>query len=241
MKARPTTDYDVFYLDLTTTTHGSVADGTATVLLEGGDINLADPADSENIHALTLINPTVNTAPTDIAPGSFNLAEGVDTSGGVSLGILTASDVDSGESFSFAIVGGADSGNFTLAGAGDELEFDAGLLDHETKDSYFVDIEVTDSVGNTYVETITVDVDDLNEPPIVNNQAMNIDENSAPGTLVGTVAVTDTDPEQGYSRLYWVDVNSDELRRVNLNGSDNHVLATQADGTDLTGTRGVRC
>ena len=78
-----------------------------------------------------------------------------------------------------------------------------------------------------------------NSRPTIDDQAMAVDENSSNGTSVGTVAATDTDPEQGYTKLYWVDVDTDELRRINLDGSSNDLLISQPDGTDVSGTRGL--
>ena len=65
---------------------------------------------------LTVAVNAFNEAPTAITPTSFNLNENVDTSGGSSLGALAAVDPDSGESFTYAIVGGADAGVFSIGG-----------------------------------------------------------------------------------------------------------------------------
>ena len=78
---------------------------------------------------LTVNVDPLNETPTDIAPNSFNVNENVDTSGGLSVGTLTASDPDSGETFTYTIQPGADGSNFTITGAGsDELTPDDGSL-----------------------------------------------------------------------------------------------------------------
>ena len=67
----------------------------------------------------------LNETPTDIAPNSFNVNENVDTSGGLSVGTLTTTDPDSGDTFTYTIRPGADGANFTITGAGsDELTLD---------------------------------------------------------------------------------------------------------------------
>ncbi|MDT3778353.1 DUF2341 domain-containing protein [Nitrospira sp. MA-1] len=78
-----------------------------------------------------------------------------------------------------------------------------------------------------------------NAPPVINNQVFPVAENSANSTSVGTVVGTDGDPQSGYSKLYWVDPATDEVRRINLDGSGSQQLAMQFDGMNGTGPRGV--
>ncbi|WP_342347567.1 DUF4347 domain-containing protein [uncultured Nitrospira sp.] len=78
-----------------------------------------------------------------------------------------------------------------------------------------------------------------NATPVINNQVFSVTENSADSTPVGTVVGTDGDPQSGYSKLYWVDTDTDELRRINLDSSGSQQLAVQFDGTSATGPRGV--
>ena len=211
------------------------------VFVWSGEGSQAGQEDTSGVFARQYgTSPSAFNAPTNIAPDAFVVNEHVNTTGGTSVGVLTASDPDSGETFSYSIVGGPDLAKFTIGGAGDdELMLDDGVLDFETTSSYYVVVRVTDSDTNTYDELITVGVNDLNDAPTINNQSFSVDENSSVGTSVGNVAATDTDPEFGYTRLYWVDVDTDELRRVNLNGTDNQLLASQPDGTQAAGTRGV--
>ena len=130
--------------------------------------------------------------PTDISPDSFNLVEGTNATAGINLATLTAIDPDGG-AFTYAIVGGADIANFSLAGAGDELVFTAGVLDHETQDVYSVDIRVTDSVGNTYDETISLNVDDINESPTVETSHFPSTKDCLTEMLLDQSSATDLD------------------------------------------------
>ena len=75
--------------------------------------------------------------------------------------------------------------------------------------------------------------------PVVNDQGFSVDENVLNGTTVGTIAATASDPAHNYSKLYWVDVDTDELRRIELDGTLNQQLADQSDGTAATGPRSV--
>ena len=66
----------------------------------------------------------------------------------------------------YSIVGGADAARFSIGGAGsDELILDDGVLDFETQSSYRSPCGSPTRAGLTYDETLTVNVNDLNETP----------------------------------------------------------------------------
>ena len=103
----------------------------------------------------------VNETPTLISLSNSAVPENTDTSSGHSVGSLTTTDEDSGDSASYSIVGGADSAVFNIGGAGsDELILSDGVLDHEAQASYEVTVRVTDGDLNTYDQTFTVTVSD---------------------------------------------------------------------------------
>ncbi|NNE41866.1 MAG: cadherin-like domain-containing protein [Marinicaulis sp.] len=102
----------------------------------------------------------VNEGPTDIALSGTSVAE---NSSGATIATLSASDPDVGDTASFAIADDA-SGLFEVVG--DELKLKEGVsLDHEDQDAYELTLEVTDSAGATYSETVTINVADVNEGP----------------------------------------------------------------------------
>ena len=79
-------------------------------------------------------------------------------------GSLSATDVDPGETFRYAVVGGADSGVFSIGGSGaDELILTDGVLDFESQASYQVTVRVTDGGGSAYDQTFTIAVNHLGE------------------------------------------------------------------------------
>ena len=134
-----------------------------------------------------------NTPPTDISPNSVNVDEHVDTSSGYSVATLSTTDPDVGDTFTYSIVGG-DVANFSIGGAGsDELILTDGILDFETKSSYSVKVRTTDAAGACYEETLTVNVNDLNDAPVLDNtgtmQLANVLQGSTDpaGDLVATI------------------------------------------------------
>ena len=88
-----------------------------------------------------------------------------------------------------------DAANFSIGGAfNDELILTDGVLDFETKSSYTVTVRVTDSGGLTHDESITVNVNDLNDAPTAitpTSFAINENTDTTSGTSVGTLTTTD--------------------------------------------------
>ena len=117
----------------------------------------------------------------------------------------------------------------------------SAALNFETTPVFTLTVQVQDQGGTglTDTATITVNLNDINDAPVINNSAFSVDENAANGALVGTVAATDSGHAVNYTMLYWVDLQTDELRRINLDGTGNELLAIQADGTAATGMRSV--
>ena len=70
---------------------------------------------------------------------------------------------------------------------------DVGQLDIETTSSFDLSVEVTDAEGLVDTAVVKVDLDPINETPVVDDQSFSVAENSANGTVVGTVAASDPD------------------------------------------------
>ncbi len=206
----PTTPQDIFILDVTGTGVGTTA-ATATMFLEGSDVNL--DAAAEDIDAFTIVSTAAvppNSPPTDISPNSFSVDENIDTTGGYTLGTLTTTDPDAAESFSYSVLPGGDGALFSIGGvSSDELIVDDGILDFETKSTYSVTVRVTDSGLNTYDETITVTVHDLNEPPSdITLDNTSVAENMD-GAIIGNLGVVD--PDAGDTHTWSVDDSRFEI------------------------------
>ncbi len=170
------------------------------VTVEVDDTGVGSTPDDTADHTLGISD--VNEAPSDLDPNSISIAENTDTSGGLSLGTLIATDEDAGETFTFSIVGGPDATRFVIGGSGAELIFDDGVLDFESQASYSVTIRVTDSGGNTYDETLVVNVADVNETPTdISPNTFSVDENTdtSSGFAVGTLVTTDEDGGESFT------------------------------------------
>ncbi len=126
---------------------------------------------------------------------SFSVNE--NSPNGTAVGTVVASDPN-GDTLSYSITAGNTSGAFAInASTGALTVANSAVLDYETTPSFSLTVRVVDPRGLSDTALITVAVKDIventNRPPVVNNQSFNINENSANGTVVGTVAASDPD------------------------------------------------
>ncbi len=109
---------------------------------------------------------------------------------------IPASDEDAGQNLTYAITGGNTGGAFSINAATGELNL-AAALDRETVSEYNLAISVTDDGTGTLQDSaiITVSIGDVNDsaPAMVAAGPFAVNENSAYGTVVGTVTATDAD------------------------------------------------
>ena len=100
--------------------------------------------------------------PPSIEDETFTVSE--DSLPGLFLGKLTAEDVN-GDLLKFSIISGNPGSIFMLDGDSGEITLN-GSLDADTISQYQFEVEVTD-LANTAVATVTVNVSNINEPPII--------------------------------------------------------------------------
>jgi VCBS repeat-containing protein len=106
-----------------------------------------------------------NTAPTAIALAPAAVAE--NAASGTTVGTLSATDADTGDTFTYALVSGTGStDNASFAIDGTSLKT-AAVFDFETKASYSVRVRVTDAGGLTFERALTITVTNVNEAPTV--------------------------------------------------------------------------
>ena len=132
-------------------------------------------------------------APTDITLSAASITE--NNTAGATIGTLSATDADAGDTHTFTFAGGADDAAFTITG--NTLTINASA-DFDTKPSYAIRIRATDSsVGMLTFEknfTITVTNVDENAPTVIGGSRVNfIPENNAPGFTVLTAAADGDD------------------------------------------------
>jgi len=162
----------------------------------------------------------VNAAPTDISLTSHTVDE--NASEGTVVATLSAIDSDAGEFFSYSI---EENSNFEIVA--NQIKVKAGAtLDFESAESHDIDITVTDSAGNRYIETISIAVNDINEAPVaVDDSAadngsgeLQTDEDRALTIKVSDLLVNDSD------------VDGDKLSLSSVQAAEHGSVAIDGDG-----------
>ena len=109
------------------------------------------------------------------------------SSDGTVIGQIAAMDYGN-RTLSYAIASGNGDSLFALSTSG-ELTVN-GDLDYEDQTSYEIVVSVEDSEGLRSQATITVEVNDVDDPLIITDQTFPVDEHSSDGTVIGQIAAT---------------------------------------------------
>jgi Ca2+-binding RTX toxin-like protein len=170
-----------------------------TYVLVDGD---GDPSNSATL--------TVTVNATDDAP--IITSNGGGTTASISVAenttavtTVTSTDID-GPNPTYSIIGGSDSGKFTIDASTGALSFVAAPnyespSDSNTNNSYVVQVQVADGAGGTDTQTITVNVTNVNEAPVLAPDASEVTyiENAAALKLIPGATVTDPDNPSNFS------------------------------------------
>lgn len=126
--------------------------------------------------------------------GPYSVTE--NTSIGTSVGFAHASDPDVPDTKTFSITGGTGSGLFAINASTGEITT-AGAIDYEAASSYTLNLRVQDTAGLFDTVTVTVNVANVNEAPVLGAAGpFNFNENIAAGSVVTTMAGSDQDVGQ---------------------------------------------
>lgn len=128
-----------------------------------------------------------------------------------SIGTLTAVDPE-GDAIAYVITDGNDLGGFVLSTSGELIVNDATVLDFEMNPSFSLSVEASDGTlaGSA---TITINLSNLEEAPIIEDQTFAINENTANTILVGTLTGSDSDNDP----LTYTIATGNELGGFSLN------------------------
>ena len=225
-------------------------------------ITVSDGANISSAETVTInVNDINDNTPVITASQSFSIDE--NSADSSSVGTVVASDVDATATTyqDWKITGGNTDNAFAIGSSSGEITVvDASKLDYETEpNSYNLSITVSDGTNTSSAETVTINVNDLNDNlPIINaSQSFSIDENSADDTSVGTVAATDADATAttyqdwkitggNTSNAFAIDSSSGELTVADTSqldyegGAISYTLSlTVSDGTNTSSAETV--
>lgn len=136
---------------------------------------------------LTIDVADVNEAPGAPALDPASIAE--NEVPGTKVGTLSATDPDSGDTLTYALVDALDGDHFQVTADG---VYALDTFDFEDQDSYDIRVEVADGDDETATATITITVTDANDTPTdISLSNADVDENFA--GAIGTLSTTDQD------------------------------------------------
>jgi len=148
--------------------------------------------------AIITINVLQNTnLPPVISNQGFAINE--NSINGTIVGTVVASDPNSGQTLTYALLSGNTNGAFSInASSGVLAVANSAALNYEALPSFTLVIKVQDNGAGTLssTATITVTIKNVNEYPIIANQSFSVNEFAVKGTLVGTVVASDPDAGQ---------------------------------------------
>jgi len=144
--------------------------------------SLTVQADDENggvdTGLITVSLNDLNEAPT-ANNAAFGIAE--DSASGASVGVVSGSDPDTGDTLTWSILSGNASGAFSLNSATGELTVASpSTLDFETTPTYTLNVQIQDAGGLTDSAVVVVNVSNVNEAPTTTGLAdVFVNEDSA--------------------------------------------------------------
>jgi len=149
---------------------------------------------------LTIFTPSLpNSAPTDIALSNASIAE--NNAVNATIGTLSATDADAGQTQTFTLVAGpgsTDNASFQITGTTLKIKI---ATDFETKNSYSIRVRATDNGDPvaSFEKALTITITDVPENAAPTNIVLSnstLAEGNAAGTTVGTLSAVDADAGQ---------------------------------------------
>ncbi len=165
----------------------TVSDGVNTSAAQTVTINLTDVNDLTPIVTANQSFSVVENSAATTAVGTVLATDGDVTATTFQDWTITAGNTDKDGDSSLPFAFNASTGAITVNDAGD--------LDREQTTSFTLSVTVSDGVNTSGVQTVTVNLTDVNDvtPVVTAGQSFNVAENSSATTAVGTVLTTDGD------------------------------------------------
>ncbi len=206
-------------------------------------VKVTDAAGATYQEVVTVTITNVNEAPTQVGPGIAAVNE--NAAAGTVVTTLATTDPDAGDTFTYAITTNP-GGKFAISG-NQIVVANGAVLDFETQSSYDIIVRSTDAGGLTVFRQISVSINDVNEAPSgVSLTGNAVAENSAAGTVVGTLSAQDPDGNPlSYSiiggtgsSLFEISGNQVVVKAgasLNFEGTNSYTLDIRASDGSLTG------
>lgn len=186
----------------------------------------------EKIFSLNVLN--VNEAPSSILLSNNLISQA--TGAGILVGLLSTSDPDAGDTFTYTLVAGtgsANNGSFVVQG--NSLKTASALA----AGTYNVRIRSTDAGGLFTESTVAITVNSSNQAPTdISLAGSSIQENRPVGSLIGTLSTSD--PDAGESFTYTLVAGSGSTDNALFSISGNQLITNSVLNYEAQPTRSLR-
>ena len=159
-------------------------------------VQTTDTAGLSFTKQLTILVSPTTVAPTDIALSNTTVT--TSQPAGTTIGTLSTTDPNAGQSWTYAIVPGLDGNQFTIAGSSLET---GKVLAVTTPTTYSVQVQTTDSAGLTFAKTFTITVSPSGPTDIALSNTT-VAAFQPVNTAVGTLSTTDTNTGQSWTYTF---------------------------------------
>ena len=122
-----------------------------------------------------------------------------DYAGGTPVGSVPVVEPDANDTYSYAITAGDPGGAFAIDVSGNLTVADGTQLNFESQSVYTLTVQVVDDDGNSDPATITVNLNDVDEAPVIAPASFSVNLTAANATPVGSVPVAEPDANDTYS------------------------------------------
>ncbi|MCC9656619.1 cadherin domain-containing protein [Rhodopirellula halodulae] len=202
---------------------------------------MSDSEGASSTAELTITIQGANDTPHDLSTTGLTIIESANN--GDSVGTITHSDVDAGDTATYTLTDSAN-GRFAIdPNTGVITVVDASQLDFESDTSHSITVQVSDTAGATYQEVFKVAITDADEfdvstPTDVNASANEVAENSTTGTSVGITADAFDLDATNNTITYSLTSNPDGLFQIDPN-SGEVTTAASIDRETVGGRRSI--
>jgi gliding motility-associated-like protein len=170
----------------------------------------------DKVFTITINN--VNEEPFDMALSATSINENV--AAGSTVGTLSTSDIDAGNTFTYTLVSGTGStNNAAFSISGNDLLMNASP-DFENQNSFSIRVRTTDQGGISFDKVFNITINNVNEAPTdIFITQTSIAENSAANTTVGTLSPGDPDPAGSHSYSLVTGTGDTDNGSFNISGT----------------------
>ncbi|MGZ0173248.1 MAG: cadherin domain-containing protein, partial [Planctomycetales bacterium] len=171
-----------------------------------------------------IVTVNVNDVEPMVGNQTFNVLE--NQPNGTNVGTV-ALDAGDDNSVAFSITGGNTSTAFAINSTTGQIAIaNTAAIDFETGSPFSLTVQVTDDGGTTTdTATVTVNIQDANDPPTILPHSFNVDENSVATTSVGTVLANDFETPSG---LTFAITAGDPSGQFLINGSTGAITVAKS-------------